>query len=52
MLKEESPVPIKKKKTYGQPVLRVYGDVVSITASAGNRGAMDGGTVIGFMMTH
>jgi len=51
MLKEDSSGPIKNKKTYQQPALRVYGDIVSITASAGARGSMDGGTRAGFMMT-
>jgi len=49
--KEESSVPIKNKKTYQQPALRVYGDIVSITASAGSMATMDGGSVAGFMMT-
>lgn len=51
MLKEDSSGPIKNKKAYQQPALRVYGDIVSLTASAGSRGTMDGGTVTGFMMT-
>jgi hypothetical protein len=49
--KEESTVPFKNKKTYQQPALRVYGDIISITASAGSKGTMDGGTATGLMMT-
>ena len=49
--KEETSGPIQNKKTYQQPALRVYGDIVSMTASSGNKGTKDGGTVTGFMMT-
>jgi hypothetical protein len=52
--KEASPLSIKSnnnKKTYQQPALRVYGNIGSITATAGSAGNMDGGTVLGFMMT-
>jgi hypothetical protein len=51
MLKEELFVPIKNKKTYQQPALRVYGNIVSITASAGPVGMTDGSSVAGHMMT-
>jgi hypothetical protein len=40
------------KKPYQTPALRVYGDIVSITATAGSAGAKDSGTKVGFMMTH
>jgi hypothetical protein len=55
MLKNEEPavsVKNKSKKPYQQPTLRTYGNIASITASAGSAGTKDGGTVTGFMMTH
>jgi hypothetical protein len=53
MLKNEEPVAsVKNKKPYQQPTLRVYGNIASITASAGSAGTNDGGTKTGFMMTH
>lgn len=46
------PKKINKKKIYHKPVLTIYGDIVSLTATAGSAGLTDGGTVVGFMMTH
>lgn len=51
MSKEEA-TPKIIKKAYQKPALRVYGDIVSITATVGPNATMDGGTVAGHMMTH
>jgi hypothetical protein len=46
------PKKINKKKIYHKPILTIYGDIVSLTATVGNAGLKDGGTAVGFMMTH
>jgi len=51
-MRKEEATPKNNKKPYRTPALRVYGDIVSITATAGPLGAKDGGTISGHMMTH
>jgi len=51
-MSKEVATPKVIKKAYQTPALRVYGDIVSITATAGSVGVKDGGTVTGHMMTH
>jgi hypothetical protein len=51
-MRKEEAVPKNNKKPYQTPALRVYGDIVSITATAGALGMTDSGTLKGHMMTH
>jgi len=46
---EQANVPSKKQ--YQAPSLRFYGDIRALTLTTGAIGQMDGGTVLGMMMT-
>ena len=47
----QSRAPEGRKKSYRQPELHVYGNLTQITATVGNMGANDGGTVGNFKKT-
>jgi hypothetical protein len=41
----------KSKKAYSSPVIRIYGNIVSLTQSRGKTNMNDGGGIINFTMT-
>jgi hypothetical protein len=48
MAKTDSNKPVKP---YSKPTLTIYGKVQELTQAVGNMGQMDGGAVVGRMMT-
>jgi hypothetical protein len=44
-------VKVASKKRYQEPSLRIFGDIRALTLTSGAMATMDGGVVLGMMMT-